>query len=44
MTVFYRIMIDVIDVTLIIPLVAEDVFPKTSQPNALFSLLQTPLS
>jgi hypothetical protein len=43
MTVFYRIVVDVIHVMLlIITLVADDVFPKTSRPNASFSLLQTP--
>jgi len=41
-TVLYRIVVEVIHVTLIITLVADDVFPKTSLPNASFSLLQAP--
>jgi len=41
MTVFYRIVVKVIYVTLIITLVADDVFPKTSLPNTSFSFLQT---
>jgi hypothetical protein len=40
MTVLYRIVVKVIYVTLIISLVADDVFPKTSLPNASFSLLE----
>jgi hypothetical protein len=42
MTVFYRIVVDVIHVTLIVTHITDDVFPKTSLPNASFSLLQTP--
>ena len=42
MTVFYRIVVDVIHVTLIITFVADDVFPKASLPNASLSLLQAP--
>jgi hypothetical protein len=42
MTVLYRIVVKVIYVTLIITLVADDVFPKTSRPNASFSLLSAP--
>ena len=42
MIVLYRIVVDVIPVTLIITLVADDVFPKTSLPNASLSLLQVP--
>jgi hypothetical protein len=40
--VLYRIVVDVINVTLIVALVADDVFPKASRPNASFSLLQAP--
>jgi hypothetical protein len=43
MTMLYRIVVDVIRVTLIIALVTDDVFPKTPRPNASFSLLQAPL-
>jgi len=39
-TVLYRIIVEVIDVTLIVTLVADGVFPKASRPNASFSLLQ----
>jgi len=39
--VVYRIVMDVIHVTLIITLVPDDVFPETSLPNASFSFLQT---
>jgi len=42
MTVFYRIVVEVIHVRLIITLIANDVFPKTPRPNASFSLLQKP--
>jgi len=42
MTVLYRIVVNVIYVTLIITFVADDVFPKTSLPNASFSLLSAP--
>jgi hypothetical protein len=41
-TVLYRIVVDVINVTLIVTLVADGVFPKAPLPNASFSLLQTP--
>jgi hypothetical protein len=40
MTMLYRIVVDVIHVTLIITLVADDVFPKTPLPNTSFPLLQ----
>jgi hypothetical protein len=40
MTVLYRIVVKVIYVTLIITLVADDVFPKTPLSNASFSLLE----
>jgi hypothetical protein len=43
MTMLYRIVVDVIHVTLIITLVADDVFPKTPLPNTSFPLLQAPL-
>ena len=36
MTMFYRIVADVIHVTLIITLVGDGVFPKASRPNASF--------
>ena len=42
MAVFHRIVVNVVHVKLIITLVADDVFPKTSLPNASFSLLETP--
>jgi len=43
MTMLYRIVVNVIHVTLIIALVPDDVLPKTPLPNASFSLLQAPL-
>jgi hypothetical protein len=42
MTMFHRIVVDVIHMTLIVTLIADDVFPKAPLPNASFSLLQTP--
>jgi hypothetical protein len=39
-TVLERIKVDVIYMTLIVTLVADDVFPKTSLPNASLSLLK----
>jgi hypothetical protein len=38
----YRIVVEVIHVTLIITLVAAGAFPKTSRPNASLSLLPAP--
>jgi len=38
----YRIVVDVIYMTLIVILITDDMFPKASLPNASFSLLQTP--
>ena len=35
----YRIVVEGIDVTLIVTLVPDGVFPKASRPNASFSLL-----
>jgi hypothetical protein len=43
MTVFYRIVVEVIHVTLIVTLIADEVFPKTPLPNASFSLPPAPL-
>jgi len=40
-TVLYRIVVEVINVTRIVTLVADGVFPKASLPNASFSFLQT---
>ena len=37
----YRIVVDVICMTLIVTLLVDDVFPKASLPNATFSFLQT---
>jgi hypothetical protein len=36
----YRIVVEVINVTLIVTLVADGVFPKASRPNASFPLLR----
>ena len=41
-TVLYRIVAEVINVTFIVTLVADGGFPKASRPNASFSLLQAP--
>jgi len=41
-TGLYRIIVEVIDVTLIVTLVTDGVFTKASLPNASFSLLQAP--
>jgi len=38
----YRIVGEVIYMTLIVTLITDDVFPKASLPNASFSLLQAP--
>ena len=42
MTMLYRIVVEVIYMTLIVTLITDDMFPKASLPNAPFSLLQTP--
>jgi hypothetical protein len=42
MTVLYRIVVEVINVTFMVTLASDDVFPKASRPNASISLLQTP--
>jgi hypothetical protein len=42
MTVLYRIVVDVIYMTLIVTLITDDVFPKASRQNASLSLLQAP--
>jgi hypothetical protein len=44
MTVFYGVVVDVIHVTLVIPLIADDMFPKASLPDVTFCLPQTPRS
>jgi hypothetical protein len=36
----YRIVVEVIDMTLKVAIVADDVFPKASRPNASLSLPQ----
>jgi len=38
----YRIVVDVIYMTLIVILITDYMFPKASLPNASFSRLQTP--
>jgi|WetSurMetagenome_2_1015567.scaffolds.fasta_scaffold1200878_1 hypothetical protein len=37
MTVLYRIVVQVIDVTHIVSFMMDDVFPKASRPNGSFS-------
>ena len=38
-TVLYRIVMNIINVTLIVLLIRDNVFPKASLPNATFTLL-----
>jgi hypothetical protein len=42
LTRLYRIVVEVIYLTLLVSLITADVFPKASLPKASFSLLQTP--
>ncbi len=41
MTMLYRIVVEVIYLTLIVTLITDDRFPKASLPKASFSLLKT---